>query len=161
MHLFSRGDVVLAWYYWRNSSGSTDGGYRPVVIKELIYPDKYLVIKITRTARVGLYRVRAKSKIWDSMGLYDDSTDSYIDKDASLEISEGDINEKLGSCPPEVFAHLWIVQVIDLEVPPASMLQCIPQFKDLNRSFKNLDIIGYSHLKDSSPSHLQICWRVE
>jgi hypothetical protein len=40
------------------------------------------------------------------MGLYDYAHDSYIDKTAILEIGEDEINEKLGSCPPEVFAFL-------------------------------------------------------
>jgi hypothetical protein len=40
------------------------------------------------------------------MGLYDDSKDSYVDKNALLEIGEHEINDKLGTCPPDVFAHL-------------------------------------------------------
>jgi hypothetical protein len=106
VHLFNRGDVVHAWYYWRLADGTTDGGYRPVVIKELVKPNRYVVMKITRTPGADLFRIRSRSKEWNVMGLYDDSKDSYVDKNALLEIGEHEINDKLGTCPPDVFAHL-------------------------------------------------------
>lgn len=100
MHLFNKADVVDAYYSWVNKEGSVEGGYRPVIIKDILPNQKYKVVKISRSNKAeDLIRIKVNSREWREMGLYDLAHDSFIDKKATNEIGEDEINEKLGTCP--------------------------------------------------------------
>lgn len=104
--LYSVGDVVKAIYSWVDKDGTTKAVLRPVIIKE-IKATKYLVVKISRSNKVeGLIRVVKDSREWNAMGLYDTKYDSFVDRLATLEIEETEIERKLGNCPPEIFCML-------------------------------------------------------
>lgn len=107
MHLYKIADVVYANYTWRDKAGNTDGGYRPVIIRTLLPGTRYRVVKISRSNKVDhLLRIKVNSKEWKEMGLYDFSCDSFIDRNAFLDIDEIDIDYKLGVCPINLFARI-------------------------------------------------------
>lgn len=84
-----------------------DGDYRPVVIKDLLPDKRYRIVKISRSnKKEDLLRITVNSPEWKQMGLYDLSYDSLIDRTAILEISEEEIDVKLGSCPIQLFAQI-------------------------------------------------------
>ena len=86
-------------------NGEVDGDYRPGVIKDLLPKNRYKIVKISRSNK-NLLRVVVNSPEWKQMGLYDLSFDSLIDKNAILEIGEDEIDEKLVTCPIQLFAQL-------------------------------------------------------
>lgn len=105
--LYFEGDVVKSYYFWFDPvSKQKQGIIRPVIVKE-IKDGNYVIVKISRTEREGLIRIKVKSKEWREMGLYDESKDSFVDKKAIQLITESEIQRKIGDCPQSIFELLF------------------------------------------------------
>ena len=97
--VYSEGDVVKSYYFWIDpTTKEKQGILRPVIIKEII-GFNYTIVKISRTEREGLLRVKVNSKEWKQMGLYDFSKDSFVDRKAIQLITEREIERMIGNCP--------------------------------------------------------------
>jgi len=104
--LYSIGDVVKTYYFWFNEkTKQKDGIIRPAIVKD-ITGTNYIIVKITRSEKQGLLRVKVNSREWREMGLYDYSKDSFVDKNAVQLITEREIQRKIGDCPQCIFEKI-------------------------------------------------------